>query len=984
MKGVGCQPWSCLFEGVTCLRVVSSECSPLETMKSGMKALGRILSLLALALLAGPPAAGAETAPVAVPPDARNATLPGLIREAEKGVFFIRVMDAGGKPIAMGTGFLANKTGAVVTSLHLICPPMGCAAAVEAVAADGKVCAVKGVTQSDESLDLAVLQLAEVPPDAVPIALAGNELPERGSYVLVLGHPMEFRFVSTDGIVSAVNKTRDLPASFRDSDCIHTAPDVVWLQTSAAVAMGNSGGPMLDASGKAIGVIQWMARGPGMNFALHIAPVRELLERPAALVSVEDFARPEAELNQFVSKFQTDYYQYIQQNQQIRQRQLMDRPAPQENEPPPAPVHPGVAGFPKLLELAAANRGKSVEYRALDVLMRIACTRDFPPDLSADVRKVADQLLTEFRDDRRLLALLRCRPVPTLPEARGFLRALAEKSQDSGIRALAALSLACALDADTDTVGSRDEAIKFARLAAACPPDITFGREMVAAMANELVAKLTVSSVGCPAPALAGKDRKGEELALGDYLGRYVVVAFWNKKGDFFDMVTSTLDELERKYTDVPLSLVGVGLYDTMYSTRSSTKATKSAWRFIADGSDEALKKAWHVTTQPTLFLLDPKGVIIGRFSDPIQTNMTIGNGSVFGSSYTADSWKTALTRALMNLPDLSEKMLLRMVTSEPWLLPGIWDPSGSGARTVFLRANGLTSVKWISNWKIKPPSGLHLELPGIGGVDLEFNPERGEARVKAPESLASRTMRLRAFHAESNEETKDAARLRGHLLAATWDWFDNGKPELERPQMQIRFLADGTTSVPELPAWEILPYGQLRIYRDDGCHWTFRVDLTSMCARSIPNESQIKEDRSFAADSRHKTKDGSRIQTSLTGVMWEHYPEFAFDGRQDTFFWANRGLQVDDHLTLYLKKALEVETPVEVVTGGTASYNGDRLGAGVLEASADDTTWTKLADFADGKAAGNAPAGTRQLRVRVTEAQGFYLIIHEISVGKK
>ena len=92
-------------------------------MKQGMNAPSKILSLLALALLAGPLAAGtAETPQAPVPPDARNATLPGLIREAEKGVFFIRVMDSGGKPMAMGTGFLVDRKGSVLTSLHVMRP----------------------------------------------------------------------------------------------------------------------------------------------------------------------------------------------------------------------------------------------------------------------------------------------------------------------------------------------------------------------------------------------------------------------------------------------------------------------------------------------------------------------------------------------------------------------------------------------------------------------------------------------------------------------------------------------------------------------------------------------------------------------------------------------------------------------------------------------------------------------------------------------
>jgi len=131
------------------------------------------------------------------------------------------------------------------------------------------------------------------------------------------------------------------------------------------------------------------------------------------------------------------------------------------------------------------------------------------------------------------------------------------------------------------------------------------------------------------------------------------------------------------------------------------------------------------------------------------------------------------------------------------------------------------------------------------------------------------------------------------------------------------------------------------------------------------------------------ETKDGSAIQSSLD--MYEgHFIESAFDGRQDTFFWAKRALKTDDEVTLKLKSPLAAATPVEVVTGGPASKNGDKLESGVLESSADGSTWTKLADFKDGKASGTAAAGTKQLRVRVTAPQENWLIIHEISVGGK
>jgi S1-C subfamily serine protease len=225
-------------------------------------------ALLATAMLPAAPEGG--QAPGS--PAARIDKLPQLIREAEKGVFFLRVLDDNKRILSTGTGFLVDDKGALITSLHVVRPSSSQRppAAVEAIDASGKTFKVKGVRGDDESLDLALLELEEMPAEAVPVSLAGDEPPEQGAYVLVVGHPQGLRFVCTDGIVSAVNKTRDLPEVFREGGPVMAGPDVIWLQTSASVSMGNSGGPMLDAEGRAIGVMQWMARGAGMNFALHI------------------------------------------------------------------------------------------------------------------------------------------------------------------------------------------------------------------------------------------------------------------------------------------------------------------------------------------------------------------------------------------------------------------------------------------------------------------------------------------------------------------------------------------------------------------------------------------------------------------------------------------------------------------------------------------------------------------------------------------
>ncbi|MCW1924095.1 family 20 glycosylhydrolase [Luteolibacter arcticus] len=128
----------------------------------------------------------------------------------------------------------------------------------------------------------------------------------------------------------------------------------------------------------------------------------------------------------------------------------------------------------------------------------------------------------------------------------------------------------------------------------------------------------------------------------------------------------------------------------------------------------------------------------------------------------------------------------------------------------------------------------------------------------------------------------------------------------------------------------------------------------------------------------KRETADGSTVTTSL-GIYQEHWPEFAYDGKPETFFWVNRELKENDHLTVAFKEPKSGK--VTVKTGGEASQNGDKLDGGVLEASADGSTWKEVAAFEGGAASGALPTGTKQLRIRVTKPQKNWLIIHEIEV---
>jgi hexosaminidase len=135
-----------------------------------------------------------------------------------------------------------------------------------------------------------------------------------------------------------------------------------------------------------------------------------------------------------------------------------------------------------------------------------------------------------------------------------------------------------------------------------------------------------------------------------------------------------------------------------------------------------------------------------------------------------------------------------------------------------------------------------------------------------------------------------------------------------------------------------------------------------------------------FSKPAAKQTKDGSTVETSLS-THDKFWPELAFDGRTDTFFWAGRDLKVDDQFSLHFKAAIAKAVTVTVTTGGPASANSDQLEKGVLEASSDGKTWTEIASFENGKASGKLVAGTNYLRLRVTAAQKNWLILREIVI---
>jgi hypothetical protein len=166
--------------------------------------------------------------------------------------------------------------------------------------------AVAGCRAWDADSDLAILELAKLPAAKAPLQLSDNEDHQQADQVIAIGHPQGFKFTTTTGIISGVHKTSELPAPY--STEIHAPAENVWIQTSAAISSGNSGGPLLDMDGQVVGINTWVAQGQNLGFAVdlrHLVSLKEHLQpKPAPLA---ELTGPEERLESMIADFATQY-----------------------------------------------------------------------------------------------------------------------------------------------------------------------------------------------------------------------------------------------------------------------------------------------------------------------------------------------------------------------------------------------------------------------------------------------------------------------------------------------------------------------------------------------------------------------------------------------------------------------------------------------------------------------------------------------------
>src|ERR1700687_470718 len=253
---------------------------PARSMAAPMRAAGQVAGSMGGGSVGALLASNRHTASTTTSPGTVAASVPApapppgsfaaIYQQVKDGVVTITTSVSGTGPRsfsqAEGSGIVVDKQGDILTNAHVV----DSASQVQVTFSDGNTATgqVKGV---DQSADLAVVQVA-ASDQLHPLTAGNSDALQVGDSALAIGSPFGLQGSLTAGIISGLNRSSTAPTGRALTGMI---------QTDAPINPGTSGGALLDANGKLIGIndsIQSPVEGNvGVGFAIPINRAVSLL-----------------------------------------------------------------------------------------------------------------------------------------------------------------------------------------------------------------------------------------------------------------------------------------------------------------------------------------------------------------------------------------------------------------------------------------------------------------------------------------------------------------------------------------------------------------------------------------------------------------------------------------------------------------------------------------------------------------------------------
>jgi serine protease Do len=171
------------------------------------------------------------------------------------------------KEESLGSGVIISSDGYILTANHVV---SGADEVKVAIADNDKKEYIAKVIGTDPQTDVAVLKIDAK--NLPAIVLGDSDQLEIGDVVLAIGNPFELGQSVSMGIISGLGRHYKEIEGYQN-----------FIQTDAAINKGNSGGALVDAEGRLIGINTWIASSSGgsegLGFAVPINMARRSMER---------------------------------------------------------------------------------------------------------------------------------------------------------------------------------------------------------------------------------------------------------------------------------------------------------------------------------------------------------------------------------------------------------------------------------------------------------------------------------------------------------------------------------------------------------------------------------------------------------------------------------------------------------------------------------------------------------------------------------
>jgi len=198
-------------------------------------------------------------------------------------VVTIVTADENDQPLSIGSGFFIDKNGGIVTNRHVL---QGSAKAVVKTT-KGQIGEILKILQLDENPLVDLVMVSSTLTDTNPLPLGDSDQIRVGQDIVAIGNPTGLEGTISKGIISGIRKFSEMK----------------WLQITAAISPGSSGGPVFNLDGKVIGIATaYLAKGQNLNFSIPVNYLRSLksvnlpiysLPKIPKNTEVEDFHKEE-------------------------------------------------------------------------------------------------------------------------------------------------------------------------------------------------------------------------------------------------------------------------------------------------------------------------------------------------------------------------------------------------------------------------------------------------------------------------------------------------------------------------------------------------------------------------------------------------------------------------------------------------------------------------------------------------------------------